>query len=549
MPINRDAVQDAQTIARVEAAARANDISRAVELARAALSDGLVHPLLLNLRSHWFLERGRPDAALADLKRAVQLAPMDIFVRNALGLLLVQLDQRDEAIPLMRETAQLFPDSAIAQYSLGSALERTGELDEARTHHERAVALDPSFAKPLAHLADFAQRRSDYAAAKHYANAALALEPQHYVAHTILAIVALAEGHVDEAETLVTPQLARTAETPIDAAVARRVLGDVRHAQGRYAQAFAAYTESNRQKYEIHKHQFEKPGSTAADYAQWLLDYFKDADPARWSAKRADAPADDHGGAKTQAFLVGFPRSGTTLLENVLKSHPDVVTLEEKDTFGGLTGLFLVDERGRDMLAGMPGAMLASQQASYWDRVAQFGAKVRGKVFIDKYPLSSLKLPLVAKLMPGAKVLFAMRDPRDVVLSCYRRNFAMNTSMFEFLDIARTARFYAAVQALCAAYRERLGLDWLQLRHEDLVADFEVETRRASDFLGLEWNAAMADFAEHAKRRTIRTPSSVQVVRGLNSDGIGVWRHYAREMAPALPILAPWIEAYGYPAE
>jgi Flp pilus assembly protein TadD len=549
MPIYRDTVQDAQTIARVEAAARANDLSRAVELARAALSDGLVHPLLLNVRSHWFLERGRPDAALADLRRAFQLAPTDVFVRNALGLLLVQLDHRDEAIPLMRETAELFPDSAIAQYSLGSALERAGELDEARTHHERAVALDPSFAKPLAHLADFAQRRSDYAAAKRYANAALALEPQHYVAHTILAIVALSEGRVAEAEALITPQLARPAETPIDAAVARRVLGDVRHAQGRYAQAFASYTESNRQKYEIHKRQFETPGSTAADYAQWLLDYFKEADPAQWSAKRADAPTDDHNGARTHAFLVGFPRSGTTLLENVLKSHPDVETLEEKDTFGDLTSLFLVNDDGRDMLAGMPGAMLPSQRVSYWDRVARFGADVCGKVFIDKYPLSSLKLPLVAKLMPGAKVLFAVRDPRDVVLSCYRRNFAMNTSMFEFLDIARTARFYATVQALCAVYRERLGLDWLPLRNEDLVADFEGEARRICDFLGLEWNAAMADFAEHAKGRTIRTPSSVQVVRGINSEGVGVWRHYAEQMAPAMAILKPWIEAYGYPAE
>ena len=549
MSTHRDAVQDVQTIAAIEAAAQANDIPRAVEMARAALASGLVHPLLLNLRSHWWLQQGRQAEALADLERAILLAPTDLFVRNAYGMLLSTMERWPEAIAIMRETIALAPDYPIAHYSLGFALERTGELDEARTYFENAVALDPNFVKPLAHLADFAQRRSDFAAAKTYAETALALDPGHYVARTILAIVALSEGKVDEAEALITPQLARNAETPLDAAVARRVMGDVRHAQARYGQAFAAYTQSNRQKYEIYKARFETPSSTAADYARWLADYFKDADPVQWSAKRADAPADDHGGARAHAFLVGFPRSGTTLLENVLKSHPDAVTLEETDTLGDLTRRNLVDEMGGGVRGARQAAAIPPLRDRYWERVAAFGATIDGKVFIDKYPLSSLKLPIVAKLFSGARVLFAVRDPRDVVLSCYRRNFAMNTSMFEFLDIARTARFYAAVQELSAIYREKLDLDWLQVRNEDLVEDFEGEARKICGFLGLDWDAAMIDFAEHAKSRTIRTPSSVQVTRGLNADGVGVWRHYAKEMAPAIDILKPWIEAYGYPAE
>jgi hypothetical protein len=99
---------------------------------------------------------------------------------------------------------------------------------------------------------------------------------------------------------------------------------------------------------------------------------------------------------------------------------------------------------------------------------------------------------------------------------------------------------------LNAVYREKLGLDRLQVHNEALIEDFERRAHEVCTFIGVEWNAQMRDFAEHAKSRTIKTPSSVQVVRGINSDSVGLWRHYEKEMAPALPVLAPWVTAFGY---
>jgi Flp pilus assembly protein TadD len=548
MARRRDATQDARTIADVEAAAAANDIPRAVELARAALADGLQHPLLLNLRAHWWGQQGRQAEALEDLRHAFALAPLDLFVRNAYGTLLAKLERWPEAFEVLRETVSLEPNFTPGLYSLGWALERTGELDEARVCFETAVALDPGFVQPLVHLADFAQRRSDWNAARDYANQALALAPNHYVALTILAIVALAENDLAGTEALITPLLGRQPPESLDGSLVRRVLGDLRHAQGRYQQAFAAYTASNRIKYGIYAPRYETPGTTAADYVGWLTEFFETADPATWSAQRdlSAEPDDPRDGASGHVFLVGFPRSGTTLLENVLASHPDVCTLEEKDTFGPLTHMFLVNDAGRDRLARLTPGEIATHRAAYWERVAKFGAGVKGKVFVDKYPLSSIKLPMVAKVFPKAKVLFAVRDPRDVTLSCYRRNFAMNSSMFEFLMIDRAARFYGLVMNLCDVYRRRLGLEWREARNEALVDDFEGEARAICEFLGLAWNAQMRDFAEHARSRTIRTPSSVQVVRGINREGVGQWRHYAKEMEPAMPLLARWIAAFGY---
>lgn len=545
MSSNRDTHQDASTLAQIETAAT-TDVPRAVELARAALADGLVHPMLLNLRSYWWTQRGRQDMALADLRLAVSIAPTDVFVRNALGILLGRLEKWNEAFSVLEETASIAPNSAMAQYSLGWAFEATGELDKARQQFERAVALDPNFVKPLIHLSSLAHRRSDWNGSREIALRALALSPGEYVATTNLAVVAVAQGELDQAEALLRPLLGRQAETPLDAALVRRTLGDLRHAQERYGQAFAAYSESNRLKYMYYAHRFETPGTTAADYGRWLAGQFENAGP-EYRADRRTEPQDDSG-ARGHVFLVGFPRSGTTLLENVLASHPDITTLEERDTLGDLMQQFLINEAGLKRLAGLSPPEIGELRAAYWNRVKKFKAGIAGKTVVDKYPLTSIKLPLVAKLFPSAKILFAVRDPRDVVLSCFRRNFAMNTSMFEFLDIERAARFYAVVMALVAVYREKLGLDWLQVHNEALIEDFERRAQEVCNFIGVGWNAQMRDFAEHAKSRTIKTPSSVQVVRGINADSVGLWRNYEKEMAPALPVLAPWVRTYGYDA-
>lgn len=546
MSSNRDKHQDAATLTQIEAAAAANELPRAVELARAALADGLVHPMLLNLRSYWWTQRGRQDMALADLRLAVSIAPGDVFVRNALGILLGRLEKWSEAFPILEETVSIAPDSAVAQYSLGWAYEATGELDKARRQFENAVALDPNFVKPLIHLSSLAHRRSDWAAARDFALRALALEPGEYVATTNLAIVAIAQGELDQAEALLRPLLGRQAETSLDASMARRTLGDLRHAQERYKQAFAAYSESNRLKYMFYAHRFETPGTTAADYCRWLAGQFEQAsDDSEYRADRQNEPqAED--GSRGHVFLVGFPRSGTTLLENVLASHPDITALDERDTLGDLTQQFLVNDAGLKRLAKLAPGEIRDLRAAYWSRVRKFNAAINGKVVVDKYPLTSVKLPLVAKLFPRAKILFAVRDPRDVVLSCFRRNFAMNTAMFEFLEIERAARYYDAVMTLNAVYRRKLGLDRLQVHNEALIEDFERRAREVCTFIGVEWNAQMRNFAEHAKSRTIKTPSSVQVVRGINAEGVGVWRHYESEMAPALPLLAPWVTTYGY---
>src|SRR5262249_38672612 len=164
----------------------------------------------------------------------------------------------------------------------------------------------------------------------------------------------------------------------------------------------------------------------------------------------------------------------------------------------------------------------------------------------DKAPAETASLPLVAHLFPAAKVLFAMRDPRDVVLSCFRQAFQMNALTYAFTDLAETVAAYDATMRLAEAYRPVLPRALRGVRHEALVAAFEAELGAVAVWLGLKLDPAMLDVAATSRRRQVRTPSAAQVREGLNARGIGRWRAYEANLAPVLPVLSPWARRFGY---
>jgi hypothetical protein len=248
-------------------------------------------------------------------------------------------------------------------------------------------------------------------------------------------------------------------------------------------------------------------------------------------------------------FLVGFPRSGTTLLEQALAGHPAVVALEERPMLAAAYDAFLSSDGGCERLARLSAREADAWRAHYWAAVRAEGVDASGRVFLDKSPAGTVDLPLIATLFPEARVLFAVRDPRDVVLSCLRNGFQMNALTYAFTSLEETARCYGACMALAAIYRARLPLNLIEARHERIVADLAGELAGISRFIGLDFTPAMIDIARTAARRAIRTPSGPQVRAGLNTLGLGRWRAYGRALDPVLPILAPWIERFGYPVD
>jgi hypothetical protein len=165
---------------------------------------------------------------------------------------------------------------------------------------------------------------------------------------------------------------------------------------------------------------------------------------------------------------------------------------------------------------------------------------------VDKQPSLTLYLPLVAKLFPRAKIIVARRDPRDVVLSCYRRGFNMNRTIYDFTDLERLSNYYSGVMRLAEVYAEKLPLTFHVHAHEAMIADFDRSITALCAAIGVPFDGAMRNFVETAQRRDIRTPSARQVVKGLDRSGVGYWRNYAQALAPVTPNLQPWISKFGY---
>ncbi len=267
-------------------------------------------------------------------------------------------------------------------------------------------------------------------------------------------------------------------------------------------------------------------------------------EPAQWAAPPAAHP--EAAGPSGHVFLLGFPRSGTTLLEVALDGHPRVASLEEHELLKAAVLRYMREPVDFAALLRADGNELGALRERYWQEVRATGIELTGKVFVDKHPLHSLKLPLIARLFPQAKILFAHRDPRDVVLSCFRRRFSMNPAMFQMLTLEGVAAFYGATMSLAEQARPLLGLDWRVVRYEDLVEDLDRELRGICEYIGLEWVPNLGDFASRAQARERATPSTAQLARGLDKSGVGHWRHYRSSMESVRPTLDPWAKKLGY---
>jgi hypothetical protein len=173
------------------------------------------------------------------------------------------------------------------------------------------------------------------------------------------------------------------------------------------------------------------------------------------------------------------------------------------------------------------------------------GPGTSGQIVVDKLPLNIVALPLITHIFPRAKIIFALRDPRDSVLSCFQQQFGMNAAMVQFLAIDTAASYYDLVMTLFETCRAE-GVNAHQVRYEDVVADLEGEARKLAQFLGVPFEARMLDYQSTARARDIRTPSVRQVVQPLYTRSIGRWRRYAEQLAPALPVLNAWAARFGY---
>ena len=256
--------------------------------------------------------------------------------------------------------------------------------------------------------------------------------------------------------------------------------------------------------------------------------------------------------AKKTAVLTSFPRSGTTLLEQVLDSHSGLVSSDEREAFARdiFPAMWLAPATPlptAKLFDEIPLPRVATLRERYLAHMASaLNEPIGDRVHLDKNPTLTLVLPGLLRLFPETHVLIALRDPRDVVISCFMQYLPLNANSVCFLTLERTAERYANDMAAWRTFRGMIASPWLEVRYEDAVADLEKEARRALDFLGLPWEATVLNYRERLKQKAVGSPTYEAVSQPLYTRAIGRWKHYEEYLAPCLPILQPLIEAFGY---
>jgi tetratricopeptide (TPR) repeat protein len=266
----------------------------------------------------------------------------------------------------------------------------------------------------------------------------------------------------------------------------------------------------------------------------------------RWAQSAREFPT------KKVAVLSSFPRSGTTLLEQVLDAHSGLVSSDEREAFARdiFPAMWLTPATPAptaEVFDRIPAERLSALRDRYLAYMeAALDEPIGNRIHLDKNPTLTLVLPGFLRLFPETRVLIALRDPRDTIISCFMQYLPLNPNSVCFLTLERAAERYAIDMGVWRKLREIIASPYLEIRYEDTVADLEKETRCALDFFGLPWEGEVLNYRDRLANKAVSSPTYEAVKQPLYTRAIGRWKNYQKFLEPCLPTLQPFIDAFGY---
>lgn len=502
------------------------------------------------------LATNRQAEAAAHLRAAVGAMPADAALQNALGVAEEATGRLAQAEHAYRAALVVDPAMAEAHGNLGNCLRRLERLDDAQAHYMRAIALQPGFAVAHYNFAILLQERGEHAQAIAHYRQALAHRPDYVEALNNLGGCLRVHGLIDEARAtferilqlrpdqieahcnLAQYKTYTPGDPQIDTLLAQQhrlaslsedgrirywfTIGKMFEDVGRHDVSFVAYVEGNRAKHAI------TPWDEAAhhDLQRRIVATFTTATMARQSVPDAvEGP--------TPVFVLGMPRSGTSLLEQVLSTLPGVhgageITLLAETLQSAANDVGEGAFRFPESLGAWSGERLQRLGRRYIEGIRALAPQATHVV--DKLPANFTHLGLIHLMLPNARIVHAMRDPMDACFSCYSRLFSGSNLGFAY-DLGTVGRYWVSYHELMQHWRDVLPPGRvLHVAYETMVSDFENEARRVVEYLGLPWDDRALGF--HDSQRVVKTASVAQVRRPVYRTSVARWKPYERHLGP-----------------
>lgn len=463
----------------------------------------------------------RAGEAAAAFEKALAGGADPVLPRLNLGRMREAAGALEEAIAHYRAALEAAPDDAGILNRIGYAMLLWGEPKEARAHIDRALMLDPDLADAHFSSGFHHQQQGRFAESVACFEAALERAPGHGQALYALATMQDA-GDTEERIARIEASL-KAVESGDARSALEFALAKLLDAQGRYDDAFRRVASAN---------------AARAAIVQFNADAYSRATDALIAATPAEffeARHDFGDPRELPVLIVGMPRSGTTLVEQILASHPEVHGAGELDNLRALIAT-LPERLGMaevypTTLAGIDAEGSRALGAEHLAALAALAPEA--SQVVDKMPNNFLRLAFVALALPGTRIIHCRRDSIDTCLSCFFQYFAIGQE-FTY-DLAHLGQCYRDYERLMTHWRAVLPLSMLDVRYEDLVADQETVSRRMVEFCGLDWDASCLRYYE--TRRTVRSASLWQVRQPVYTSSIGRWRRYEAHLGPLIEAL------------
>lgn len=493
-------------------------------------------------------QQGRLDEAERGYRGVLAAAPDTPAALNMLGALLARQRKYDEALRPLRRAAKLAPSSASVWQNLATTLRSARKLEEAIGAFERVSELEPGNAWARAEIGWCYESVHKLGEARAAGEDALRLDASHPFAGLLMAQVDQREGAHERArarlEALIPglddARLRAKAEYLRAACLDR--LGEYDAAWGACERAAQTLMAS--------------PGFKQLDIGLYptLCDRYREFYAGEGGAETLKVGA-FHDKHPDLMFVVGFPRSGTTMVENILAAHPGIESSDEEPYFHEqvMMGVARVlGKRGEgvsypESIALLTDTDVKKLRDAYFKSVKKgVGALSREMLFVDKVPFNIIHAGLIGRVFPDAKMLVVIRDPRDAVVSNVMQDYGLTQFTVDLTTPERAAGLYAKGMGLWLGVRERLPQRWMQIRYEDIVADFAGKAREMVEFAGRAWHDDVLRFHEIAAGRQVMTPSYEAITRPVNPGAQGRWKRYERHLRGVQATLARFVAEYGY---